>query len=259
MTNIQNTPPAQGAPFSPSGSQIPVQKSNSGTAIAGLVLGIIAIIISWIPIINNFAFFLGFIGLVLAVIGVLATVKKKKSGKGIAIAALVLNILSLIFVLITQSFYGAVVDSIDETLEGSSTTVSSQTDQEDNTTEEETNTHDLTVGTTIEVNGGLSVTVDSIETDLVNYDGSSIVGVQVTYVNNSSESQSYNSWDWKGETSTGSQEYTTYYSEGEEMSSGTLAAGGSKTGFLYFEGDTVKILYFSSFLSDDPAASWLVE
>ena len=59
------------------------------------------------------------------------------------------------------------------------------------------------------------------------------------------------------EDANGAQEYTTYYSEAtDDLSSGTLAAGGTKSGTVYFVEGTVKILYFGSMLSDSPSASW---
>ena len=91
----------------------------------------------------------------------------------------------------------------------------------------------------------------------MNYDGSALVGVQVTYVNNSDNSADYNMYDWKGEDAQGAQENSTFFSDdGKELSSGSLAPGGTKTGFLYFKEGTVKALYFSSVLSDDASASW---
>lgn len=124
-------------------------------------------------------------------------------------------------------------------------------------TVEEKNTFDLAVGETVESEDGLAVTVNSVDTSLVNYDGSPIVAVNVTYTNNGDESADYNPYDWKGETDQGAQEYSTYYSEGsEELNSGSLAAGGTVTGNLYFQGGTVKALYYGNILEDEPTASW---
>ena len=85
-------------------------KSTSGMAIAGLVLGILAAVSSWIPIINNFSFILAVIGLVFAIVGVVGTVRGKKAGKGIAIAALVINLVAAGIVLAMQSAMSAAID-----------------------------------------------------------------------------------------------------------------------------------------------------
>lgn len=52
--------------------------STSGMAIAALVLGILAILTSFLPIINNGSFFLAALGLIFAVVGFVGIRKGKK-------------------------------------------------------------------------------------------------------------------------------------------------------------------------------------
>ena len=54
--NPQHPEPAQKMP--------PIPQPKSGMAIAGFVLGIIALLTSFLPIINNLSFFLAILGLV---------------------------------------------------------------------------------------------------------------------------------------------------------------------------------------------------
>ena len=82
-------------------------KPTSTAAIVGLVLGILAIVTSWIPIVNNLSFIIGGIGLVFSIVGVVGTVRGTKGGKGLAVAALVVNVLSLAIVLGLQSAWSA--------------------------------------------------------------------------------------------------------------------------------------------------------
>lgn len=246
------------------------QRSGAGTsgmAIAGLVLGILAAVTSWMPIINNLSFVIAAVGAVLSVVGVVATVRGRKSGKGLAIAALVVNVVAIVVVLGTQSAMSA---AIDEAVDGPGVTSVSDASSGDTTgssggasgegsdgVQEES--LDLAVGASVNLANGLSVTVDSVDTSLVNYDGSTVVGVHVTYSNGGDEGASYNVYDWKGEDAAGAQEYETYYSDAADgLGSGTLAAGGTKSGNLYFEAGTVKVLYFGSVFSDEPAASWVI-
>lgn len=84
--------------------------TRSAMAVAGLVLGIIALATSFLPIVNNLSFILALVGFVLAIVGTVATVRGKKRGKGMAIASVVLNVLALVIVLATQSMYGAAID-----------------------------------------------------------------------------------------------------------------------------------------------------
>lgn len=86
---------------------VDTNKPTSTAAIVGLVLGILAIVTSWIPIVNNLSFMIGAIGLVFSIVGVVGTVRGTKGGKGLAIAALVVNVLSLVIVLGLQSAWSA--------------------------------------------------------------------------------------------------------------------------------------------------------
>lgn len=74
--------------------------NKSGFAIAALVLGIIGIVFSFIPIINNAAFILGILAAIFAIISLV-----KKASKGKAIASLVLGILAIVITLVMQSAF----------------------------------------------------------------------------------------------------------------------------------------------------------
>ncbi len=104
----QTTPQMQPAPAA--------APKTSGLGIASLVLGIVAIIGSWVPILNNFSAILAFIGLVLGIIGIVTISKSKgaKSGKGVAVAGTVISIVAIVVVLATQSLYGKAIDSASE-------------------------------------------------------------------------------------------------------------------------------------------------
>ena len=121
----------------------------------------------------------------------------------------------------------------------------------------EESTENLVVGTTVNLPDGLSVAVDSVEPGLTNFDGSAMTGVHVTYTNNGDDGASYNVYDWKGEDANGAQQSTGYYSEGsDELSSGTLAKGGTVSGNVYFKGDLARVLYFGNLLEKTATASW---
>ena len=60
-----------------------------------------------------------------------------------------------------------------------------------------------------------------------------------------------------GEDANGAQQSTGYYSEGsDELSSGTLAKGGTVSGNVYFKGDLARVLYFGNPLEKTATASW---
>lgn len=94
--------------------------------ITGLVLSSIAVLISWVPIVNNFAAILGAIALPFAIAGIVATRRKgKRTGRGIAIAATILAILSIVFTLATQGMYSKAIDDTFGTEQTNSSTQSS--------------------------------------------------------------------------------------------------------------------------------------
>ena len=103
----------------------PVPPSKSGFAIAGFVLGIIALFTSFVPIVNNISFFLAILGIIFAIVGFVGIAKGKKSGKGFVIAALVICVVSCGAVLASQSAYSEALNSA-----SSATTATSNTDSD---------------------------------------------------------------------------------------------------------------------------------
>lgn len=71
--------------------------------IISVVFGALGFVLSFIPIINNLAAILGFIGLILAVIALVGTFRGKKKGKALSIVSTVLCVLSIVITLAMQS------------------------------------------------------------------------------------------------------------------------------------------------------------
>ena len=80
---------------------IPAQpRKSSGMAIAGLIMGIFAIVLCWFPVVN---WILGLLGLIFSIIGI---AKKNGGAKGAAIAGLILTILGAI---LSIAMFGAIM------------------------------------------------------------------------------------------------------------------------------------------------------
>lgn len=98
-TNMPPMPPQQQPPMPPQQQQpqppMPPRQQTNGLAVAGLVLGILAIVGSWVPVLNAISALLGIVGLILAIVG-LAKHRKYGSGKGMAIAGIVLSALAIV-------------------------------------------------------------------------------------------------------------------------------------------------------------------
>ena len=254
-------------------------KTSSGLAIAGLVLGIIAILTSFLPIINNLSFFVALIGLVLAVIALVGAIRGKHTAKGMSIAGVVLAVVSIAVVLVTQSAYSAALKSASEELSSSSEPVasSSASDSSDGSdsskksdeesaekseeaadeTEEEVDYTHMKVGDSVTLGSGLTICLNSVKTGLVNYDDSLVTCVNVTYSNGGEKNESFNPYDWKGEDANGAQRSMDYFSDAtDELSSGTLSPGGSVTGNIYFEDGTVRVLYYDNMFDNSETIGW---
>ena len=261
--------------------QQPVQaKGTSGMGIASLVLGILAILTSFLPIINNGSFFLALLGIILAIVGIIATKKGKKSGRGLAIAGLILNILSVVIVLATQSLYSAAIDSaVDELETGSKPVATTPTTAEskqaaetsdsanDTTTsaesdeQAEANYSNMPLGQSVEFKDGLQVSVDAVIPGLTNYNDEPITGITVTYVNNGSKNLSFNPYDWKAEDVNGILDSQAFYMDGEnELNSGELTPGSTITGNIYFEGELARAYYYDNGLfQSESSISWALQ
>lgn len=169
-------------------------------------------------------------------------------------------VLIVVVVLVVVGAIGSMGGNKTTTTAPESTQQAEQSGSEEQSATEqkaEESTENLVVGTTVNLPDGLSVTVDSVEPGLANYDGSAMTGIHVTYTNNGDDGASYNVFDWKGEDANGAQQSSGYYSDGsDELSSGTLAKGGTVSGNVYFKGDLARVLYFGNLLEKTATASW---
>ncbi|MFT8705372.1 DUF5067 domain-containing protein [Bifidobacterium aquikefiricola] len=81
------------------------------SGIIALVLGILSLLICYIPILNNGSVILGAIGAVLGIVAVIATrAKGKRSGRIIAILGLALSAISIIVALTVQAALSKAID-----------------------------------------------------------------------------------------------------------------------------------------------------
>ena len=110
-------------------SQTQNKKSTSGLAIAGFVLGVVGICISFIPAIGMAAIIVAVIGLVLAVIGIKGTGENSaKAGRGLAIAGLVLCLVAGMISISQHLFCSAVIDAANDAPESASEAIDDLSD-----------------------------------------------------------------------------------------------------------------------------------
>lgn len=96
----------------------PAEQRGKAITITALILAGVALILCWVPIVNNVVFFLGLIAVVLSIVALVVTVRGRSSMRGMAIAALSVGVLSLIGVLVTQALYSSILNGISEAVGG---------------------------------------------------------------------------------------------------------------------------------------------
>lgn len=155
---------------------------KSGLAIAGLVLGIVAVATSFMPIINNASFFIGLVGLVLGIIGLVQTRKGTKSGTGLAVASIVLNLVACVAVLASQAFYSSVLDDAMSSAGISTSSPSSSAVTQGSASSQ------TTPAAPAASEYGVTIDDASLSTD---YQGNPAVIVTYTWTNNSDKATSF--------------------------------------------------------------------
>ena len=145
------------------------KEGRSAMGIAGFVIGIVALIFSFIPIINNIAFFMGIIATVFGIIGCIT-----HKSKGMSIAGIIMGILAMVITLFLQSVWSKAFDDASEQLNDAVESANSQLDNMtgDNTEEILRNSVNVEFGEFSIykdeygfVKSSLAVTVTNLETE----------------------------------------------------------------------------------------------
>ena len=88
--------------------------------ILAIVFGGVALIGSWVPILNNVSFFIAIISLIL---GVIALIVNRKNKKVLAVVGTCLSIASIFIVLATQSMYSSAIDNASKAIDKASSSI----------------------------------------------------------------------------------------------------------------------------------------
>lgn len=89
----------------------PQPPKGSGLAVTSLVLGIIGLLLAFVPFLGFLGIVLGLIGLPFGIIGWVGAGKGKRAGKGMAIAGSVLALVTIVGGSVAQATYVAAVDA----------------------------------------------------------------------------------------------------------------------------------------------------
>lgn len=204
---MSDTGIVQPAPDPQIGQPTPVTATGrNGLATAGFVLGLLGLLGSWIPLLNILAILLGILGAILAAIG-LGKSKKAGSGRGLALAGLILGVLAVIIaIVINVAFVNSVDDAIDTT---TNTTVETPADSADAAASDAGAASSEEIGTTRDnpaplgsaiTGGDWTVTVNSVKTadeDSIGQTpeaGSTLLVVNLTATYNGDDEQGASAW-----------------------------------------------------------------
>lgn len=204
---MSDTGIVQPAPDPQIGQPTPVTATGrNGLATAGIVLGLLGLLGSWIPLLNILAILLGILGAILAAIG-LGKSKKAGSGRGLALAGLILGVLAVIIaIVINVAFVNSVDDAIDTT---TNTTVETPADSADAAASDAGAASSEEIGTTRDnpaplgsaiTGGDWTVTVNSVKTadeDSIGQTpeaGSTLLVVNLTATYNGDDEQGASAW-----------------------------------------------------------------
>ena len=102
-----------------------MEQERKVLGILAIIFGALALLGSWMPIINNFSFILAILALIFGIIGFLVNRKRPKT---LAIIGTVLSIVSIAIVLGTQAMYAKSLDKLSKDIEQSVTSTSSSSD-----------------------------------------------------------------------------------------------------------------------------------
>ena len=92
--------------------KVEVVNSGSGFGISSMVLGILGLLICWVPLLNILGMPLTVLGLILGLIGLLRAASKKSSGLGFSLAGIFISGFALFISLVVNSAVIAATDSV---------------------------------------------------------------------------------------------------------------------------------------------------
>lgn len=81
-------------------------------ALVGLILGIVALVLFWIPLVNYVSLVLALVGLGLSIAS-LVIVRRRATATGLPIAAVIVSAVALVAAIVATVFWGALFNSVD--------------------------------------------------------------------------------------------------------------------------------------------------
>jgi len=99
--------------YAPNPTQTPAKPSN-GLGLTGFILGLVGLLLSFIPLIGVVAWPLVILGIIFSAIGISKAAKGRATNKGIAITGLVLSVVGLVVCILWAAVWKKAADDINE-------------------------------------------------------------------------------------------------------------------------------------------------
>lgn len=111
-----------------------MEQERKVLGILAIIFGAIALLGSWMPIINNLSFIIAILALILGIIGLFIN---KKRPKTLAIIGTAIAVVSMAIVLVTQAMYAKALNDVGKDFEKAVTSAQKQEDAKFNWTKEQ--------------------------------------------------------------------------------------------------------------------------
>ena len=246
----------------------PQPKNGFGTT--ALVLGIVALVLGFIPFVSLFtAIPLGIIGGIFGILGIVRVSKRVATNKVASIFGLVASVLAVLLALASSITTGAFIGSLGSDQKDTQSAAQPAAEPAEDVQEMEPKTDQFPGQTEDDIVGkpgeeistrGVKVTAEELRT--VNDTFGAQLCSKVTIKNDGDSEVSYNAIDWKLQYPSGDMKDTTLSGE-DPLSYGDIAPGGSADGNLCFDDTGEKGKY--ALISDDlfsfnsERAVWITE
>ncbi|ADG41437.1 hypothetical protein LKI_09490 [Leuconostoc kimchii IMSNU 11154] len=194
--------------------------------ILSIVFGGFGLLLSWIPIINNFSFVLGILALIL---GIVALVVNRKNKKILAVIGTVISVVTIAIVLFTQAAYSHAMNKVSEDIKKSTSSSSEKTSKKDSKI--------YAINETVK-HAGVEYKVNSVDFNEGSgfskaENGEKYVVVNITITNKSKSDYDYNPLDFKLSMDGNEPDVTTIAPDDvDTFDSGTLKPDATLTGNL---------------------------
>jgi hypothetical protein len=231
----------------------PAPHARNGFGTTGFVLGLLAVLFSWIPFVGVIGWPLAVLGLIFGGLGLRRVLSHRADNKGLTIAGIVLSLLGLLICILWATAFASAVSTA-----GASGTVTAPAAAAGADAAAPQNV--AAAGQAIDENG-VRLTTTKLVVTHQQYAPEQMC-TTASYVNTGSTQTSYNQFDWKLQTPAGAilSPGISFSDPSKTLNSGQLAPGGKVSGTVCWDtpatSGTYQVQHQGSIFANGPQAVW---